>query len=226
MLLVEWTDPMVIVGLAQFTMAGVLAIFTKRLWDSTSNYSRQVEIQTGFMKENIGLAKDQADIDAKKVELAKSQVEIEYKKMEHSRLLKQYEKIVEEMTLLVAPLYGRRNDKSLFSLNYNRAQRIETMHLGKDLVQERYDYVTFWDTIDQNIYLNRSDVLKNALTNHNAEVENYFAIRENREEKERWEKQFYDTTLPYLTKVIENRYEELDKELKEYENKLQLSNNK
>lgn len=73
----EWTDPIVIVGIAQIFMALVLALFTAFLWKSTDNYAK-------ISDETLEFSRNQADIDAKK---------------------RKYNRLSEEMDKLVAPLY-------------------------------------------------------------------------------------------------------------------------
>lgn len=86
----EWSP--IILGVGQVVVAIVLAWLTYKLWNSTSEYSKQVGMQTEIMNRNVKISnetlehsKNQADLDAKK---------------------RKYDKLREEMDKLVAPLYS------------------------------------------------------------------------------------------------------------------------
>lgn len=192
--------------------------FIKDQSDAMTSQARTMEAQFDIIREESATMKRQADA-------MEGQSSLMRENMEHDRLSKRYERLIKEMTLLIGPLYARRKEKFIFEM-VNRSERYGT-HLRDVQNAKHYDYVTFWDTIDRYLYLNQSSELSRALGNYNQAIYHNFYFLDQKMEPERLTnmKLFQDNTVPFLIKTIEERHDQLDKEIKELEVKLKIGAN-
>jgi hypothetical protein len=149
-----------------------------------------------------------------------SQMMIERMNFEWS--IKKHERVSKEMSLFIGLLYSRRKDPSIFLLK-KRSQRVIQRDIfnSQDMV---LDFVSFWDFIDQNFYLNRSKDLKEAFLSYNNAIDEYFELKKiegKSQEKIDAAKNFNDNIKPKLITLIEKRYEEVSKELTKIESEFE-----
>ncbi len=137
-------------------------------------------------------------------------------KMNYEWLVKKHERVSREMSLFIGQLYSRRKDPHIFSLT-KRSQRVVPgggWRSENDLI---FDFVSFWDLIDQNLYLNRSSDLKEAFLDYSKTVDEYFELSKQagkNQEQSEMAKKFNEDIKPKLIRLIEKRYEEVSDELK------------
>ena len=192
--------------------------FIKDQSDAMTRQAKTMDAQFDIIREESATMKRQADA-------MEGQSSLMHENMEHDRLSKKYERLIKEMTLLIGPLYGRRKEDYIFEM-VNRSQRYGT-HIRDVQNAKHYDYVTFWDTVDQYMYLNQSSELSRAFGNYYEVLNNlfYFLEQKMQPELEMNKKLFQNTTVPLLIKKIEERYDQLDREIKELEIKLKIGAN-
>lgn len=207
----------------------------------TSKYVKEVKSQADVINQQAGSMKDQADAMKRQANAMDDQFDIirdesatmkrqadamerqsslMLENMEYNRLSKRHERLSKEMTLVVGPLYARRKEKNIFQM-IDRSERY-TFHVRDIVNLMHHDYITFWENIDQYLYLNQSSELRRALGNYYQAIYNNFDFREQKmqSEMERNKEIFEKTTVPLLIAKIEERHEQLEKEIKELENKL------
>jgi hypothetical protein len=189
--------------------------------DSQTNFVRDqssaIQNQARTMLEQAVAMKDQADTMEKQSSLM-------LENMEHDRLTKKYERINKEIASLVGPLYGRRKDLFIFSLK-QRSQRIIGCSGFNNFNQPHYEFNSFWDAIDENFYLNRSIKLQEAIVTYNGNIDSYFELTKNPEknmEAQDLATKFNNETRKQFINIIEERYAEITKELKEIEAELRI----
>ena len=192
--------------------------------DESATMKRQadaMEKQSDTMLEQTCALKGQA-------EAMQKQLDIMLDNMEYDRLIKKYERVNKEMTLFIGLLYGRRNDPSIFSLRKLRPKVI-THSRGTVLNQENYDFVSFWDSVEQNMFLNRSSEMKSALEKYKSNIWDYFELEgkpQNVERQTMLKNEFDVVNKPRLIEQIELRYNALIDELTEIEEKSKILENK
>jgi len=185
-----------------------------------SDQATALQSQATTMLEQAAAMKNQADA-------MESQSSLMLDNMEYDRLVKKYERVNREMTQLVAPLFARRKDANIFSLKYKRSGRIFVSPTSRvpDPSPDAliYDFVSFWDSIEQNMYLNRSHEFQFFWHNYSINLIDYFEALESGADAERkkdLEELFHRTRKPDFIKEIEKRYLELSNELQSIESEL------
>jgi len=174
------------------------------------------------MKDQYNLIQEQAADTRRQAEIMEKQSHLMQQNMEYDLLLKQRERLVKEITLFVGPLFAKITDSSIFKLE-RRSQAVLVRARGMD--EERYYYNTFWSDVYQNIYLNHSDVLRNALNKYNAKIDAYFEAKlQNKpaDDLRKLEDDFNDHIKPDFISTISKRYSELDAELKKIDEELKI----
>jgi hypothetical protein len=188
--------------------------------DAMTKQAKTMDAQFEIIREESATMKRQADA-------MEGQSGLMFENMKYDRLVKKYERVNREMTQLVGPLFARRLDANIFSLNYKRSGRIflsptsRVPNPGPD--ELIYDFVSFWDSIEQNMYLNRSAEFQFVFRNYSLNVTDYFqAVESGADAKRKKELQdlFYKTRKPDLIKELEKRYLELSNELKDIESEI------
>ena len=151
-----------------------------------------------------------------------TQSKIMLENAEYDRLSRRLERLNKEMALLVGPLYVRRNETGIFKM-VDRSERY-SYHVKDVLNAMHYDYITFWEAIDLHLYLNQSSELRRALNNYSQAISNnfYFIEQNNQQEVDRNKEIFQNKTVPFLIKKIEERYDQLDKDIKDLEDRLNI----
>jgi hypothetical protein len=202
--------------------------------DAMTRQADTIERQSEFVQEESRTMRDQAKVMFDQAEAMKEQAEIMKKQsslmlenMEYDRLIKRHERVNKEISLFIGPLYARRKDHSIFSLKKS-SQRVR-IYRQTIVDQENYDYVSFWDSIEQNEYLNRSSRFKKALEHYKSKIAEHFELSEKTEipeEKTKRQDCFYKIDRPKLIEEIEIRYNELNDELAGIENELKISRKK
>jgi hypothetical protein len=185
-----------------------------------SDQATALQSQATTMQEQATAMMNQADA-------MERQSSLMLENMEYDRLVKRYERVNREMTQLVAPLFARRNDSNIFSLKYKRSSRISISPTSRvpdpspnALI---YDFVSFWDSIEQNMYLNRSYNFQFVWHNYSINLVDYFIALETGADEGRkkdLEELFRRTRKPDFIKEIEKRYLELSNELQIIEGEL------
>lgn len=185
-----------------------------------------IESQSNFVHDQSIAMQDQAATMKSQSDSMEKQSNLMLENMEYDRLVKKYERVSGEMVKLVGPLYARRKDANIFSLN-KRSGRIFVSPTARvpdpnpnALI---YDFVSFWDSIDQNMYLNRSRLFLDSFNNYNANINAYFESHENEKENLR---NMFNERKETFSRDIERRYAELGKELNEIEEELKIRNEK
>jgi len=191
--------------LAIFTT--VLAIFTRRLSHATDRYAVLVGDQNDMMKDN----------------------------RDHELLVKKYTRMLDEMNNLVAPLYANRNDPSIF-ISYSEENLLIQITLRENthntFQMEFSETYRFWKNIYEYLYLSQSYDLTKCLKTYMKCIENYgrFISAENHEARKLLQKNSTDTRLYKSENVIynmkntiEDRYDELDKQIKDIQDELRIS---
>jgi len=190
----DWSDPVVIVGMAQVLMALILAFFSLLLWKSTSEYAEQVKDQTGYMKENMKLIENQVEVDAR---------------------INRYNRLRDEMDKLLAPLYFAALTADVSREKWGFFRLVNPINRWDD--QEYHDLFAFWDEIKKNLHLCRSEKLSKLLMNHFLYNDDYYTNGQTKEAKKNFEKNLKKLideinlrSYPQLQKQIENSEKELD----------------
>jgi len=204
----------------------VQSSFIKSQSDAMIRQADIMDGQTNFVRDQSIAMQNQASTMLDQAEAMKCQSKamvlqsnIMIEKMNYEWLVKNYERVSKEMTLFIGPLYSRRKDHNIFSLS-RPSQRVVpggAWQSGTDLT---FDFVSFWDSIDQNLYLNRSDDLKEAFLNYSKTIEEYFGLSKQagkNQEQSDMAKKFNNDIKPKLIKSIEKRYDEVSDELKKME---------
>jgi hypothetical protein len=125
------------------------------------------------------------------------------------------------MEELVAPLYSKRKEANLFQLK-GLTDKFEAAVYGKHSEPHFY-YLDFWESIEQNMYLNRSADFRLAYHNYLINITDYFqanASGADNKRKKDLEDLFYRTRKPDFIKEIEKRYLELSNELNDLESEI------
>lgn len=189
---------------------------SKFMRDQSDAIVRQAET----MEAQFCIIRDESATMKRQADAMEGQSNLMLENMEYNRLSKRHERLSKEMTLLVGPLYARRKEKQLFQM-IDRSERY-TSH-ARDMVNlMHHDHITFWENIDQYLYLNQSSELRRALSNYYQVISNNFYFREQKMQSEIDKNKdiFEKTTVPFLIKKIEERHEQLEEEIKDLENKL------
>jgi hypothetical protein len=140
----------------------------------------------------------------RQAETMEKQSNLMYEKMEYDRLVKSYERLLKEMNNLVAPLYTMKNNDVIFSLQISSRKWQDA---------KGNEHFTFWEGIKQNMYLSTPD-LHSRLIDYFSK-ENMFWTKNQQPEKDA-----FDASKEELKKLIEQKYSDLDAEIKEIEAKL------
>jgi hypothetical protein len=182
-----------------------------------------------YAKRSFKGVKDQMDlifkqsIDMKRqADAMEIQSKIMLENIEYNRLSKQHERLSTEMALLVGPLNARRKETKIFRM-VDRSERYS--HHAKEVLNAmHHDYITFWETIDKNLYLNQSSELRRALDNYyQAIYHNFYFLELNMQSEAKTNEDiFQNHTVPFLIKKIEERYNQLDKEIEAIEDRLNI----
>lgn len=238
-----WTSPDTITAYSTLFLVIVTGILALVTW----MYVREVKSQAGIINQQAGSMKDQSDAMTRQAKTMENQFDIireesatmkrqadamegqsslMLENMEYDRLVKKYERVNREMSLLIGPLYSRRNDPNIFSLK-KRSGRISLAPTSRvpnpspnALI---YDFVSFWDLIEQNMYLNRSYEFQFIFHNYSVNITDYFQAVESNADAERkkdLEDLFQKTRKPEFIKEIEKRYSELSNELMDSESEI------
>ena len=206
----------------------------KRQADAMDEQSKFIRDQSGAMTSQAKTMEAQFDIIREESATMKRQADamegqssLMVENMEYDRLVKKYERVNREMSLLIGPLYSRRSDINIFSLKYKRSGRIFLSPTSRvpdpspnALI---YDFVSFWDSIEQNMHLNGSYDFGFAFHNYSTNIIDYIQAKENRADEKRikdLEELFLKTRKPDFIREIEKRYAELSTELKDMESEL------
>ena len=130
------------------------------------------------------------------------------------------------MALFVGPMYSRRNDASLFALKKHTEKMKSAGFNNYD--KAHYDFVDFWESIEKNVYLNRSNDLQRAFGNFFSNIDAYFGAndRGSQEDKTTLEGVFHKASKPHLIEQIEKRYNEIANELVGIEAELKIDDEK
>lgn len=176
-----------------------------------------MEGQSSLIREQATILSDQASAMKKQADIMEQQSKAMLENIRYDHILKKYERANMEMSLLIGPLYARRNDPNIFSFN-KRKERVKMIQKVRYAVIDEsiMDFVSFWDSIDQNIYLNRSDYFEKSFRNYNSIIDEYFMLEgQNKQPSEISHlKESFDKELrPQLIKSIEERYVELSNEI-------------
>lgn len=175
-----------------------------------------MEVQANIMDGQTNFVRNQAYAMEKQSNLM-------LKNIEYDQLNKKYERINKEMTLLVAPLYSRRNDERIFKLK-SHTDKFKGAGYNK-FSESHYDFINFWESIEQNKYLNRSPEFQLALHNFLINILDYYTANENalgEERKRSLEELYSKTRKPQLIDQVEKRYVELSKEIRNIEGQLKI----
>lgn len=214
-------DPTEIIAYSAALAAIITAIATSVLAYYNRETLKSVESQVDLIREQASAMKDQ-------VGAMEKQSSLMLENMEYDRVIKKYERVNMEMAQLVGPLFARRRDPNIFSLKVKRSGRIFVSPTARvpDPNPDAliYDFVSFWDSIDQNMYLNRSSILLKAIKDFSEKINKYHEFLSSGKEMEaKYElKGFEESFKVYLIKVIEIRYDEITKEIAEIEEELKF----
>lgn len=182
----EWSP--ILLGIAQVAVAVVLAWLTKKLWESTRDYSNQVRIQTDILTRNTELSERTLDDEAKN---------------------KQREALIKEMDKLVGPLYSRINDKQIFNprgIGYGRYCKNSS---SGEIDKQLYEEGAFWQGIAQYKYLASPDL--------RSKIDKYLEIKLGSTNVGKWDDPAYTTLEKSLTDAIKTRYNQIETELSRLE---------
>lgn len=195
--------------------------FVKNQSEALTRQAKTMESQFEIIREESATMKRQADA-------MEGQSSLMLENIKYDRLVKRYERVNREMARLVGPLFARRKDPNIFSLKL-RSRRIIVSPTSRvpdpNPDAEIYDFVSFWDSIDQNMYLNNSSKLQEAFMIYNAELVKYFELKRQPLKEAESTKQmlkFDKETKNDLIIAIENRYAEIIEELKDLEKELKI----
>jgi hypothetical protein len=191
--------------------------------DTLEGQSNLVREQATAMQSQANTMLEQADAMKKQAEILEKQSNIMLENIEYDRLIKKYERVNREMTQLIARLYSRRSDASLFQLQKHNEK---FKAAGYNQFNEQHFYfVDFWESIEQNMYLNRSSDFQFDYHNYMVTIDGYFDANdrgESNDTKKKIEDIFYKSNKPNFIRAIEKRYTELSDELKEIESELKI----
>jgi hypothetical protein len=202
----DWLDPTVVIGASQAIIALALVYFTIKLARSTEAYSNQVTRQTTIMERNIKVAEEATKITEKCAE--------------RERLLRKYDRLTNEMTDFIAPLYSRIGDMQVFNLYIPSQKVAERRGQIDDLNLETY---SFWEKIRQTEYLNQSKDVERILNNYFAAIDAYQSIRTKTPQSESQRKEtntlqeVFERNRASLFDTLSKRYSQVQKELGELE---------
>ncbi|MCX6678781.1 MAG: hypothetical protein NTX42_00235 [Methanothrix sp.] len=219
--------------------ADAMEIQSKFIRNQSDAMAKQADImdsQTDFVRDQSFAIQNQAKTMLEQAEAMKSQSDSMKKQsnlmlenMEYDRLVKKYERVNREMVKLVGPLFERKNDINIFSLKYKRSVRIVVSPTSRvpdpspnTLI---YDFVSFWDSIEQNMYLNRSSEFQTVFSSYSVYVRDYFQKAESGADEKRkqdLEDIFNRNRKPEFIREIEIRHLELSTELKDIESQLSM----
>lgn len=179
-------------SIAQLGTAVVLAYFTIKLYQATAKYANLVESQNEMINEQI-----------KKMEshnlIMESQNLIMHENRDYDLMIKKYNRMLDEMKNLVAPLYARRNDPIIFTRE-GFDSKVKCQSMGHCIVENpvNRDFYEFWEDIYRNLYLNQSTELQACLNK-------YPGFKVDRRK---------------LVTIIEYRYNELTNQISDIESEL------
>lgn len=198
---------------------------TEKTVNEMKNQADATKKQADIQYEQFKIIRDESATMKEQAETMREQSNLMLETMECDRLIRWRKRLNKEMKSFVGYLYERRNDTSIFKLQ-KRSKRIQIPRQDRNKDEEIYDFVIFWDTVDRYTYLNQSDNLRTALNNYNSSIEEYSAASGNQQDQDKIKENFETKHLPNLKKAIEYRFDELDKELKEIEAKINLKSQK
>jgi len=168
-----------LLGIAQLVTAIVLATFTFKLYQATAKYASLVREQNQMMDKN----------------------------RTHDFQVKKYNRMLDEMKYLIAPLYTSRRNPNIFA-PIKIISNVGTVD-GK-IHRPSYENYIFWENIEKNIYLNQSIELKDCIDKYL----NSLTIKS--------DPQKMQPIIDELVNAIEHRYLELSKQVQEIENDLNI----
>lgn len=140
--------------------------------------------QANAMEGQSSIIREQATAMKKQADAMREQSAFMVENMNYDRLVKRHERVGKEMSSLIGLLYSRRKDPHIFSLT-RRSQRVVpsgAWQSGHNLI---FDFVSFWDSIDQNMYLNRSIDLRDTYQKYNETIDEYFDLSAQNRSQER-----------------------------------------
>lgn len=195
--------------------------------DAMVRQADALDRQSSFVQDQSIAMQSQAMIMKSQSDSMEKQSNLMLENMEYDRLIKKYERVNREMVRLVGPLFERRNDQNIFSLKYKRSVRIEASPTARVPNPSPnpfiYDFVSFWDSVEQNIYLNRSHNFEFSFNNYSMNAKDYAKVQESGADEKRkkdLEDLFIRKIKPEFISEIEKRYLELSKELKDIESEI------
>jgi len=209
-----------LLGIAQVGTAVVLAIFTIKLYHATARYADLVDSQNAIMKDQNGILDEQN----KKVELQnlimKYQNQLNSEKKDHDVLVMKYNRMLDEMDNLVAPLFARRYDEQIFSMKkFDSKIKFKNFRGRVDENPIDREFYEFWENIVRYSYLDQSSYLLTHINKYKQSIKNLIESEGKLEEKQR---KFEEDKEEFIY-IVEHRYSELMEQIKITANKLKLS---
>lgn len=169
-------------------LTGVLAYYTKNLYHATSKY--------------VGLVGSQNKIMEKQNEMMDEN-------RKHELLVKKYNRMLDEMKYLVAPLYARRNDPQIFTLReFDSKIKYANLYssIGEDPINR--EFYEFWENVYRNLYLNQSSSLLRHFNKYSQSILNFYKFEaENSEFRGLYGSGYSDETLNEKQKMISDEFE-------------------
>ncbi len=149
-----------LLSIAQLGTAVVLAYFTIKLYQATAKYANLVESQNEMMKEQAKIVESQNLI-------MESQNQIMRENRDYDLMVKKYNRMLDEMKNLVAPLYARRNDPIIFTQE-GFDSKVKCQSMGHRIVEDpvNRNFYEFWENVYRNLYLNQSTELQACLNKY------------------------------------------------------------
>lgn len=192
--------------------------------EESATMTRQANAMEGQSRTML----EQASAMKKQADAMEDQSYLMLENMEYDRLVRKYERVSKEMSSLVGPLYGRRKDAHIFSLT-KYSQKVVPRGGWQSGNDQIFDFMSFWDLVDQNIYLNRSSNLKDAYMEFIVAKDEYYELSAQvgkSGEAQALSDRFNKEIKIHLINLIEERYVELAGELRDIERELKVQEEK
>jgi len=180
-------------------ITGILAYYTKNLYHATSKYVDLVGSQNQIMDEQNKMMDENR---------------------KHELLVKKYNRMLDEMKNLIAPLYASRDDPQIF-IPIKLDSKIITDLETSEIDQIYYNSYEFWMNIRKNIYLNGSEELKKQLRKYEDSLRHPSMKRDERRDK--YYSRMFEKNNKILVDIIEHRHCELAEQIKDIEEELGIS---
>lgn len=184
-----------------------------------------MEGQSNLIREQATTMLEQAATMKKQADAMEKQSNLMFDNIKYDHLTKNYDRVNKEMTQLIAPLYSRRKESDLFQRR-KLTEKFEGAGANKYKEDHIY-YVNFWESIEQNMYLNRSPEFGLIYHNYMINIIDYYEANDKGDDKRKKdiENEFNRIRRPEFIKEIEKRYLELSKVLSEIEKELNDTGN-